>query len=374
MGGDVVGGAPPMIGRRASVCGFLLLALALAARAEVTVSEFGKLPDGRTVESFTLANASGLRLTVMNLGASVIRLLVPDGKGRMEDVVLGFDDLDGYLTRNRYFGSVIGRYANRIAGGSLPLDGKSYPLSQNLPPDTLHGGRGGFDTRYWNASVLSQEPPAVRFKRVSADGEEGFPGRLDVAVTYRLEGRTMSVAFDARTDKPTVFNPTSHIYFNLSGSESVGSHWLQVAADRVLEVGKTWLPTGNLVEVNGTWLDFTRPARLSDRLGKGNTLDHTFVLGERFVPGRMKFAARLSDPKSGRYLDVFTDQPGLQVYAASSLRHLPGKNGRFYDPHAGICLEPQHFPDSPHQEGFPSTVLRPGERYHSESRYEFGNQ
>lgn len=374
MGGHVVGGAPPMMGRRASVCGFLLLALALAARAEVTVAEFGKLPDGRTADAFTLANDSGMQLTVMNFGAAVIRLLVPDRRGRTEDVALGFDDLDGYLTRNRYFGSVIGRYANRIAGGSLPLDGKSYPLSQNLPPDTLHGGRRGFDARYWDATILSQNPPAVRFHRVSADGEEGFPGKLDVAVTYRLEGRAMTIAFDARTDKPTVFNPTSHIYFNLSGGKSVGGHWLQVAADRVLEIDKAWLPTGNLVGVNGSWLDFTRPARLSDRLGAGNTLDHTFVLGERFVPGRMRFAARLSDPKSGRYLDVFTDQPGLQVYAASSLRHLPGKKGRFYDPHAGICLEPQHFPDSPHHEDFPTTVLQPGERYHSESHYEFGNQ
>lgn len=360
---------------------FLVSALALgsalsSAFAEVTVSAFGKMPDGRSVEAYTLEDASGLELTVMNYGASVINLRVPDRLGAKADIVLGFDHFSDYLKRNRYFGSVIGRYAGRIAGGQFNLEGKTFHLSRNLPPDTLHGGSQGFDRCIWSASILAQNPPAVCFRYLSKDGEEGFPGNIATVVTYTLEKNRMSILIEATTDRSTVFNPTSHLYFNLSGCGTVENHHLQIAADRVLELDEHWRPTGKTVAVQGTKLDFREETRLGDQLAKSTApvaIDHTYVLrGASGQPPR--FAARLSDPDSGRALRILTDQPGLQLYPANSLKDVVGKGRVVYQPQAGVCLEPQHYPDAPNHPSFPTTVLRPGETFRNETIYEFSTQ
>lgn len=352
----------------------LALGLTLgSASAEVTVSAFGKMPDGQPVQAYTLKDASGLELTVTNYGASVLRLLVPDRSSAKADVVLGFDHLADYLKRNRYFGSVIGRYAGRIADGQFSLGRETYHLSRNLPPDTLHGGGEGFDRRFWSASILVQNPPAVCFRYLSKDGEEGFPGNLATVVFYTLEKNRLSVTIEATTDRATVFNPTSHLYFNLAGQGSVKDHHLQIAADRVLELDEHWRPTGKMMAVKDTKLDFRQETRLGDQLAKPTApaaIDHTYVL--KGSSGRQpRFAAQLLDPGSGRSLKIFTDQPGLQLYPANSLRDVVGKGGVPYQPQAGVCLEPQHYPDAPNHPDFPSTVLRPGATFHSETIYEF---
>lgn len=340
----------------------------------VSTAPFGKTAAGEAVEAYTLRDAAGLELTVMSYGATVLSLLAPDRSGAKADVVLGFDRLSDYEERKFYFGGVIGRFANRIANARFDLDGQTFPLTQNLPPDNLHGGTAGFDSRVWSATILSEDPPSVRFHRVSKDGEEGFPGNLSASVTYTLTGNELRVVFEATTDKPTVFNPTSHMYFNLAGGGTVEDHLLRITSDTVLALDKRWLPTGKFLPTEGTKLDFRKDVRLGDRFVDPRppaAFDHTYVLENK---GEAPLAAQLVDPKSGRSLKIFTDQPGLQFYPANSLRDVPGKGGVAYQRYAGVCLEPQHYPDSPNQSHFPTTTLRPGETYRSETIYEFGIQ
>ncbi|MFJ7047758.1 aldose epimerase family protein [Streptomyces sp. NPDC101112] len=320
---------------------------------------FGTLSDGTPVHRWTLERG-GTRVRVLTYGGVLQSVEVPDRDGRTADVVLGFADLDGYL-RNQgpFFGALIGRYANRIAGGRFVLDGREYRLARNNPPNSLHGGPLGFDKRVWDAEAVEG---GVRLSRVSPDGEEGFPGRLEVAATYTLDedGGALRIAYEAVTDAPTVVNLTNHAYWNLAGATSgnAGGHELRIDAARVTSVDADLIPAGEPAEVAGTRFDF-RQAR---KVGAG--YDHNFVL-DKGVTAAAETVAELCDPASGRVLTVATTEPGVQLYTAD---HLEGPFG----PGDGIALETQHFPDSPNRPRFPSTELRPGDVYRSETVYGFG--
>ncbi|MEX3100097.1 MULTISPECIES: aldose epimerase family protein [unclassified Streptomyces] len=317
---------------------------------------FGTLSDGTPVHRWTLERA-GTRVRILTYGGIVQSVEVPDRDGHAGDVVLGFADLAGYLDHPEPFlGALIGRYANRIAGARFTLDGREYPLAANNAPNSLHGGPAGFDKVVWAAEEAG--PYGVRLSRVSPDGEEGFPGRLDISVTYALdEAGALRISYEATTDAPTVVNLTNHSYFNLAASGVATDHELRVDASRYTPVDATLIPAGEPAEVSGTRFDF----RTSRKAGGG--YDHNFVL-DKGVTERAEEIAELHDPASGRTLTVSTTEPGIQVYTAD---HLSAP----FAPCAGIALETQHFPDSPNRPDFPGTVLRPGEVYRSETVYGF---
>ncbi|MFE1755572.1 aldose epimerase family protein [Streptomyces anandii] len=316
---------------------------------------FGTLSDGTPVHRWTLERG-GVRVRVLSYGGIVQSAEVPDREGRTADVVLGFADLDGYLAHPEPFlGALIGRYANRIAGGRFPLDGRTYALERNEGRNSLHGGDRGFDKRVWDAAPVDH---GVRLTRVSPHGEEGFPGRLEVSATYRLEeSGALRIAYEATTDAPTVINLTNHSYWNLSGSGSAGGHELRLAASRYTPVDGDLIPTGVLKDVSGTRFDF----RQGRRTGSG--YDHNFVL-DKGVTGAAEEVAELHDPASGRVLTVATTEPGLQLYTADHLAEP-------FSPGDAVALETQHFPDSPNRPAFPTTELRPGEVFRSETVYGF---
>ncbi|WP_416959679.1 aldose epimerase family protein [Streptomyces sp. Agncl-13] len=322
---------------------------------------FGTLPDGTPVHRWTLERA-GVRVRMLSYGGIVQSVEVPDRDGHAADVVLGFADLDGYLAHPEpYLGALVGRYANRIAGGRFPLEGVTYSLARNNAPNSLHGGERGFDKRGWDVEPIEH---GLRLSRVSAHGEEGFPGRLDVAVTYTLDASgALRFVYEATTDAPTVVNLTNHSYFDLSGVGSAGGaggHELRLAASRFTPVDGDLIPTGALDDVAGTRFDF-RDAR---KVGSG--YDHNFVLDKGLTPAPVEIA-ELYDPASGRVLTVATTEPGIQLYTGD---YLAGP----YAPGAGIALETQHFPDSPNRPEFPSTELRPGDTYRSETVYGFSTR
>ncbi|MFC8091075.1 aldose epimerase family protein [Streptomyces sp. NPDC057301] len=318
---------------------------------------FGTLSDGTPVHRWTLERA-GLRVRVLSYGGIVQSLEVPDREGHAASVVLGFADLEGYVSHpGPYLGALIGRYANRIAHGRFPLGGLTYALDPNNPPNSLHGGARGFDKRVWEMTPVEH---GVRLSRVSRHGEEGFPGQLEVSATYTLSSDgALRIAYEAVTDAPTVVNLTNHSYFNLAGagSGSASGHELRLAASRYIPVDADLIPTGSLDEVAGTRFDF----RQTRKAGAG--YDHNFVL-DKGVTGAAEEVAELYDPSTGRALTVATTEPGLQLYTAE---HLTGP----FAPGDGIALETQHFPDSPNRPEFPSTVLRPGEVFRSETVYGF---
>ena len=358
--------------------------LALAAgqppggRSAVTREPFGKTADGKAVEAFTLTNANGLSLRAITYGGIITHLRVPDRNGTMGDVALGFDSLEGYLAGHPYFGTIVGRYGNRIAGGKFVLDGRTYTLATNNGPNHLHGGKVGFDKAVW-AGEPTGSGDGVTFTHTSPDGDEGYPGTLKARVSYTLTDRNeLVVEYFATTDKPTPVNLTQHTYFNLAAEGTILGHELTIHADRYTPVDSTLIPTGELASVGGTPLDFRKPtpvgARIDaahEQLKHGRGYDHNFVLNGK--PGELRPAARLVDPKSGRTLDVSTTEPGLQFYTGNFLDGtLTGKGGRVYEHRAGLCLETQHFPDSPNKPQFPSTTLRPGQEYRSKTVFVFG--
>ncbi|SOD86871.1 aldose epimerase family protein [Streptomyces sp. Ag109_G2-15] len=317
---------------------------------------FGTLSDGTPVHRLTLERA-GVRVRVLSYGGIVQSVEVPDRDGRTADVVLGFPGLDGYREHPEpYLGALVGRYANRIAGGRFPLDGRTYALEPNSGPNTLHGGERGFDKRVWDVEPVEH---GLRLSRVSPDGEEGFPGRLEVTATYTLDASgALRIAYEAVTDAPTVVNLTNHTYWNLSGSGHAGGHELRLAASRYTPVDADLIPTGALADVSGSRFDF----RTARKVGSG--YDHNFVL-DKGVTESAEEVAELYDPASGRVVTVATTEPGLQLYTAD---HLTDP----FSPGDGIALETQHFPDSPNHPDFPSTELRPGGVFRSETVYGFG--
>jgi aldose 1-epimerase len=325
------------------------------------------------VEIYKLTNAHGIEARVMTYGATLVSLTAPDRSGHFKNIVLGFDSLAPYLAGVPYYGATVGRYANRIANGSFTLDGKTYQLAKNDGPNTLHGGKRGFDKRIWKAELLPASGGAgVRMTLVSAAGEEGYPGELTVQATYRLDEKdNLEIEYRATTTAPTPVNLANHAYFNLTGDPTVPvlDHVLTIHADRFTPVDATLIPTGELRPVAGTPFDFTTAhavgARIADqdeqlRLGRG--YDHNWVLNES--PSGMALAAVVTDPGSGRSLEVRTTQPGVQFYTGNFMDGKPAAaGGSVYAHRTGLCLETQHFPDSPNQPKFPSTILRPGQRY-----------
>jgi aldose 1-epimerase len=334
------------------------------------------------VEAFTLTNAQGLQMRAATYGGIIVSLSIPDRDGRLGDVVLGHDSLEGYLSDSFYFGAIIGRYANRIANARFTVDGQTYRLTANDGPNHLHGGRMGFDRVVWRAAPFQSDHAAgVKLSYSSPDGEEGYPGTLDARVTYTLTDRNQLVVdFRATTDKPTPVNLTQHTYFNLRGNGvgDVLDHLLWINADRMTPVNEHLMPTGRVVPVAGGPFDFRSPTDIGTRIAaddeqlhRGRGYDHTFVLN-RGESGQIH-AAQVVEPTSGRRLDVHTTEPGLHFYSGNQLDgSVIGKEGRVYGPHAGLCLEAQHYPDSPNQPGFPSTILRPGTEYRSRTVFTFG--
>ncbi|WP_228898636.1 aldose epimerase family protein [Streptomyces sp. DH1] len=318
---------------------------------------FGTLSDGTPVHRWTLERA-GVRVRILSYGGIVQSAEVPDRDGNSACVVLGFDTLDGYVRHPEpYFGALVGRYANRIAGGRFPLDGRTYALARNNGPNSLHGGERGFDKRVWDVEPVAD---GVRLSRVSPHGEEGFPGRVEFSATYTLDASgALRIVYEAVTDAPTVLNPTNHSYFNLGGPGSghAGGHELRIAASRFTPVDGDLIPAGAPADVADTRFDFRRARKV------GSGYDHNFVL-DKGVTDTAVEVAELYDPASGRVLTVATTEPGLQLYTADHL-------GEPFTPGDGVALETQHFPDSPNRPEFPSTVLRPGEAFRSETVYGF---
>ncbi|WP_324672763.1 aldose epimerase family protein [Hymenobacter sp. GOD-10R] len=325
-----------------------------------------------------MRNVQGVTATITNYGGTLTGLFVPDRDGKLGNVVLGFDSLAAYIrATNPYFGGTIGRYGNRLAKGQFTLDGKTYQVPINNPPNALHGGKQGFNRRVWSATPsTAPEGPSLTLNYVSQDGEEGYPGTLRVQIVYTLTNtNTLRLRYTATTDQPTVLNLTNHSYFNLGygQSQDILGHVLTLAADRFTPVDKTLIPTGELQSVAGTPMDFRQPHTIGERIGQvPGGYDHNWVLADKLqaVP---ELAASVYEPRSGRIMEVYTDQPGVQFYSGNFLKgNLKGIGGVTYGQHYGFALETQHFPDSPNQPNFPSTVLRPGQAFHSTTEYHFG--
>lgn len=352
-----------------------------SSEAGIRKAPFGQTDDGQQVDLYTLTNANGLVAKITNYGGTVTELWVPDRTGKLDDVVLGFDNLNDYEEKSPYFGSLIGRYGNRIGDAEFTLDGTEYDLPANDGKNTLHGGNKGFDKVVWDAkSVMTANGPALKLHYLSKDMEQGFPGNLDVTVTYTLTNdNALKIDYLATTDKPTVVNLTNHNYYNLAGhgSGDILGHILMLNADTFTPVDSGLIPTGKIRPVEGTPMDFTEPtaigARINDdttQLEYGQGYDHNWVLNKQ--DEEMSLAATVYEPTSGRVMKIYTTEPAIQFYAGNFLDGtLTGKNGEVYKHRNGFCLETQHFPDSPNKPDFPSTTLRPGETYQSTTVNQF---
>jgi aldose 1-epimerase len=349
-------------------------------KVSVKKETFGKTADGVTVDLYTLTNDAGMTAKIMTYGAILTELDVPDRDGKVGDVVLGFDNLKDYLERNPHFGSTVGRVANRIAKGKFTLDGKEYTLAINNGPNSLHGGRQGFDKRIWKARPeTAPNGASVELSYVSKDGEEGYPGNLTVRVVYTLTSNNfLRIDYSATTDKATPVNLTNHSYFNLAGAKTgdILDHELMIAAEKYTPADDTLIPTGEIKPVKNTPLDFTEPHKIGERIGQlkdfpGGGYDHNYVLNQGGKE-EVALAARVSESKTGRIMEVYTTEPGVQFYTGNYLDgKLTGRGGVVYKKHAGFCLEAQHFPDAVHHDNFPSIILKPGETYRQTTIYKF---
>jgi len=337
---------------------------------------FGRSGDGKAVDIYTLTNNQGMTARITNFGGILVSLLVPDKQGRIADVVLGFDRLEDYLADDKFFGATVGRYANRIANAHFLLDGIEYRLAKNDGNNNLHGGPGGYHKVLWNAEPFSgPEGVELRLSYLSRDMEEGFPGNLSCRVIYKLsQSNEFIIEYEAETDKATPVNLTHHSYFNLAGAGEgpILDHVLTINADHYTPVGFHHIVTGEISAVADTTLDFREPKRIGEQLHLiPGGYDHNFVLNED--AGSLAPAARVVEPKSGRIMEVRTSKPGMQFYSGNFLNDsVVGKSGKLYGQHTGFCLETQYFPDSPNQTGFPSSILRPGEKYSQKTAYSFG--
>jgi aldose 1-epimerase len=348
-------------------------------KGQISRGPFGVAPDGTPVDVYTLRNGQGAEARICTYGGIVVSLRVPDREGRMGDVVLGYDTLAEYIKENPYFGSLIGRYGNRIAKGRFTLDGKEYSLAVNNGPNHLHGGLKGFDKVVWRARAYeSEQGPALELSYLSADGEEGYPGNLEVKAVYTWrEDNTLRLDYTATTDQPTVVNLTQHSYFNLAGRGDILGHEVMINASRFTPVDETLIPTGELRLVDGTPFDFRKPTAIGARINRadeqlkfGNGYDHNWVINN--PTGQLELQARVYEPTSGRVLEVLSTEPGLQFYSGNFLDGtITGKGGTKYEFRHGFCMEPQHFPDSPNQPNFPSVVLRQGQTYRNTIMYRF---
>ena len=373
--------------RLALAClGAISVAVGCTGMAAVQRNPFGRLSTGEAVELYTLRNAHGIEVRLTNYGGIITSINTPDRAGRFADIVLGYDDLAGYIRNSPYFGAIVGRYANRIARGKFTLEGSTYTLAINNGPNSLHGGLRGFDKVVWNARPFrSLNADGVALEYTSPDREEGYPGTLHARVTYTLTADDrLIVDYDATTDKATPVNLSQHTYWNLAGdaSRDILGHVLMINADAITPVDSTLIPTGEIAPVAGTPFDFRTSTAIGARIDQrantqirfGNGYDHNFVLNRRDFPGApLVFAVRVDEPSTGRTLTIFTTEPGVQFYSGNFLDgSIIGKGGRVYRFRYGLALETQHYPDSPNHPNFPSTILRPGEHYRSRTVFQFG--
>jgi aldose 1-epimerase len=353
-------------------------------KLQVHKEAFGKTGDGRPVDLYTLTNSKGMEVRAMTYGGIIVSIRVPDKNGTFGDVVLGHESLDGYLVNPPYFGVIVGRYANRIANATFTLDGTKYTLAKNDGPNSLHGGVNGFNKQVWEGKEFkNSKGVGVAFSYLSKDGEEGYPGNLKVKVSYTLTDENQLILdYEATTDKATPLNLSQHSYFNLAGEGSgdILGHHVMLNADRFTPVDKTLIPTGELLPVQGTPMDFTKPtaigARINDnyeQLVMGKGYDHNWVINR--TGAGLVLAAKVHEPASGRILEVSTTQPGVQFYSGNFLDGtITGKHGHVYKQRYGLCLETQHFPDSPNHPDFPSTILKPGEKFQSQTVFKFSTE
>jgi len=344
---------------------------------------FGKIPDGQEVHIYTLSNRKGMKAKILNYGGMITQLWAPDRNGKYQDIVLGYDNMDGVLADRYYFGVVVGRYANRIAGGAFNLDGKQYKLARNDGDNHLHGGIKGFDKVVYKAEIVQREAsPSLKLTYLSRDGEEGYPGNLSVSVYYTLaETNELSIEYAGTTDKQTVINLTNHMYFNLTADfeKDILKHELQINADKFTPIDAALIPTGELLSVKRTPLDFTKLTPIGSRIDEdyeqlkyARGYDHNFVLNKADT---LSPAAKVYEPTSGRFLEVLTTKPGIQFYSGNFLDGKgKSKGSKIVKYRSGLCLEPQHFPDSPNKPDFPSTVLHPGRIYNSKTVYKFSTR
>ena len=359
-----------------------LIAVIAHGQATVTKTSFGKLSTGENIDLYTLRNANGVEATITNYGGIVVSLKVPDRNGKFDDVVLGFSDLESYTKPGPYFGALIGRYGNRIAKGRFTLNGVEYKLATNNGENHLHGGIKGFDKVVWTgrAEMKNKAGSSVHLTYLSKDGEEGYPGNLRVTVVYTLTNKNeLKIDYSATTDKDTVTNLTHHSYFNLRGEGDILQHEVKINADRFVPIDTGSIPIGELRKVAGTPFDFLKSTAIGARIDQadeqlknGNGYDHTFVINGR--PGTLRLAATAYEPSTGRTMDVWTTEPGMQFYTGNFLDGLTGKSGKPYPRRSGFCFETQHYPDSPNQPSFPTTKLRRGATYRSTTIYRFGRQ
>lgn len=346
----------------------------------IILEQFGKLNDSTSVMKYTLKNSNGMEVAITNFGGHILSIKVPDKDGVFADITHSCDSLEQYIKGN-FFGPITGRFANRIAKGEFVLDGKTYSIFKNNGPNSLHGGKLGFDKKIWAAAIVDGEEPVLKLSYTSPDMEEGFPGKLDITVSYTLQkDNAIRIDYEAVTDKPTVINLTNHAYFNLAGyngNNDILDHELTIYANKITPVDNTLIPTGELTDVAGTPFDFQKPAKIGERINDntneqikiGGGYDHNFVFTD--TTKSLKLGAEVTDPKSGRSMQMFTTEPAVQLYTANFLRGSTGKGGVKYQKRSGFCLETQHYPDSPNQPNFPTTVLRPGEKFVSTTVYKF---
>ncbi|MBK8188730.1 MAG: galactose mutarotase [Cellvibrio sp.] len=345
----------------------------------ITSIQFGITPSGETVNEYTLKNSSGSFVKIINFGGIITQLQVPDKNGVLGDVVLGFETLEPYLETSPYFGAIIGRYGNRIANASFQLNGKNYQLAANNGTNNLHGGPIGFDKRVWQTETFTDaKGQGLKLHLLSQDGDQGFPANLQVTVTYQFtEKNELVVDYVATTDQTTLVNLTQHSYFNLADSGDILQHQMQIFADRIVDINDVQIPLGNLMPVENTPFDFRQPKAIGADINQSHAqitnglgYDHTFVINQHHYK-HMTLAARVSEPVSGRVLEVLTEEPGVQFYSGNFLDgSLIGK-GTTYHHRTGFCLEPQHYPDSPNQPQFPTTVLNPGDEYKTKTIFRF---
>ena len=342
----------------------------------INTESFGKTPDGQEVDLYTLANTNGLKARITNYGAILVSLEVPDKNGKLADITLGFDTLEGYIKGHPYFGATVGRYANRIGGASFKLNDVEYKLAANNGPNHLHGGIKGFDKVVWKAEDVTAESNQafVKLSYLSKDGEEGYPGNLTCTVTYTLtKDDELKISYEAETDKTTILNLTNHTYWNLAGQGNgdVLGHELMLSADKYTPVDEGLIPTGEIESVKGSPMDFTKPMIIGSRIIQvEGGYDHNYVLNSG--GGTLALCAKVYEPTSGRIMEIYTIQPGVQFYTGNFLDgSISGKAGKVYNKHYGFCLETQHFPDSPNKPDFPSVVLKPGDKYTTVTVHKF---
>jgi len=354
-------------------------------KSMIEKKSFGKLTNGAEVTLYTLKNAKGMEAKIIDYGATVVSLTAPDKNGIFADVVLGYDDVERYVRGGTYFGAIVGRYGNRIGQGKLTVDGKEYQLARNNGANHLHGGTTGFNKKMWivDGTSMTKDGPAITLTYVSKDGEENYPGTVKLTVVYTLTNdNALSIVYTGTTDKATVLNPTNHSYFNLSGDMNtpILDHELMLAADTFTPVDAGLITTGKVVDVAGTPMDFRTAKKIGkdieanfEQLKFGGGYDHNWVIAK--YNGNVQLIASVYEPKSGRFMEAFSTEPGVQFYCGNFLDgRVPGKNGIKYPKRSGLCLEAQHFPDSPNKPEFPTTLLKPGEIYHQTTIYKFSTK